>query len=111
MTPKTRKIVLYTAGIAIAGLLILVLVFGVQESMASLLALVTAVFGGWFANRRDEKRQADLETVHDAQDAVTEGRERLAEIEAETARERAEAADEVAGLDPEAKARLGDDLL
>lgn len=111
MTPKTRKTLLYAGGGALAVVIILVLVFGVQEALAGLAALVTLVFGGWFANRRDEKRQADLEIVHDAQDTVTEGRADLKIIAQETDRERTEAADDLAKLDPEAKARLGDDLL
>ena len=111
MTPKTRKIILYATAIAVVGILILVFVFGVQDAMATFAALVTAAFGGWFANRRDKKRQDDLEEVHDAQDTVEAGRERLADIAEDTARERVEVAEEIANLDPEDKARLGDDLL
>jgi hypothetical protein len=111
MTERNRQILLY-AGLAAGTVVILsVLVFGTSEIGAAIAAAVAAIFGGWSATRRDKKREADLDTIEDAHDAVVEGRADLVELAQDTAVEREVAADEIEGMSPEDKAKLGDDLL
>jgi hypothetical protein len=77
MTPRTKKIAMYAGAAALVAVLLGVVIFGAQDVLAGLAALIAAVVGGWAAKKKDAEREADLEKVRYADEAVSDGRERL----------------------------------
>jgi hypothetical protein len=111
MSEKSRKILLWVvAGAAVFGVVVL-LGLTLQDLAGAFAAVIAGITGGWAARKRNDRRNNVIEDLADAGERADEALERIDELDDQAARERAVARDELDGLSPEDKARLGDELL